>query len=735
MDSESSILDYSIPLDSHSREQKLAHATLFPLLLSLTHKSDDLDQDFKTLLEIKKVVSTMTTEPFLKIRAQELRQLTNKIELDVTFYDLFGITRLNSQKATAYRLDVRKFLLGVSLNIANDKEGDDNHERKAELAFEFADLNGDGFISFQDLKEMMIGFNSFNGLCFDDESITKICGYVYSQMINSPNREEPISKLAFTGFILALRRRETMVQRSPKKKREQTGGICQRLGNYISTERNSIICFIVWMLMNAGVSAYYFTQDRFGFPARSVTRQMAGQINLNSALLLLTISKNFQRVLHQTFLRKFFLIHKNIKFHRYIATWIFITGIIHSIFHLAGTFPYIASLTLDELNEKVAYHPPLASVPTYKWLLLDSIPGKTGLVLMVLMFFMAVTIFEKIRRKNYEVFWYTHHLYIAVYFFLAIHGAQELAAKQIFQYFFAVPGAIFILEKLSKMYRMCAYKNRAISINLLSSGIVELIIPRPRYFIYRSGQYASVNISNISKLQWHAFTISSSPIQQDIISFHISPVGDWTNKLAEIAKLNLTRDRLPKVSIDGPFGTPSEQFHDYKNIMLICSGIGATPFASVLRELLHRVKTDTNGLKIQSLDFYWVNRKSSQLTWLVTIFQSLLREQFALGSTFLKINLYFTGDSEKRDFRSLFLWDAIETLKKRGELKKHCYCSNVYSGRPDWNSIFKQKSEQEDGASEIGVFLCGNKAMAADVFAQCKKYSTNKTFKFKNEVF
>ena len=735
MDSDSSLFDITIPLDSFGKEQKSVHASLFPLLVSLTHKSDDLDQDFRTLLEIKKIVSTMITEPFLKIKSQELRQLTKKMELDVTFYDLFGITRLNSQKATVYRLDVKKFLLGTSLNIANDKEGDDNHERKAELAFEFADLDGDGFISFQDLREMMVGFNSFNGLCFDDESITKICSYVYSQMINCPSREELISKLAFTGFILALRRRETMVQKSPKKKREESSSAWQKLCNYISTERNAIICFIALMLMNAGVSAYYFTQDRFGFPARSVTRQMAGQINLNSALLLLTISKNFQTFIHQTFLRRFFLIHKNIKFHRYIATWIFITGIIHSIFHLAGTFPYIASLTLDELNEKVAYHPPLTVVPTYKWLLLSSIPGKTGLVLMVLMFFIAVTIFEKIRRKNYEVFWYTHHLYIAIYFFLAVHGSQELAAKQIFQYFFAVPGVIFVLEKLSKLYRIFAYKNRAISINLLSSGIVELVIPRPRYFTYRSGQYASVNIPDIRRLQWHAFTISSSPIQQDIISFHISPVGNWTNKLAEMAKMNLTGDQLPAVLIDGPFGTPSEQFHDYKNIMLICSGIGATPFASVLRELLHRVKTDTNGLMIQSLDFCWVNRKSSQLTWLVTIFQSLLKEQFALGSTFLKINLYFTGDSEKRDFRSLFLWDAIETLKKKGELKKHCYCSNVYSGRPDWNSIFKQKSEQEDGASEIGVFLCGNKAMAADVLTQCKKYSTNKTFKFKNEVF
>lgn len=488
------------------------------------------------------------------------------------------------------------------------------------------------------------------------------------------------------------------------------------------------------MLMNAGVSAFYVSMDQGGFPARTVTRQMAGQINLNSALLLLTISKNFQTLIHQTFLRKLFPIHKNFAFHRYIGTWIFITGTIHSIFHLGGTFPRISSMTLDELNSKVAYHQ-LTGVPTYEWLLFRSIPGQTGLALMAVMFVMIITTIEKVRRKNFEAFWYSHHLYVIMYFLMAIHGAQELAARQIFQFFCAVPGAIFILEKLAKVYRVIVYRGQAVSINLLSSGIIELVIPRPRYFIYRSGQYASVNIPNISRFQWHAFTISSSPTQQDVITFHISPVGDWTNKLAELAKMNLSKEALPTVVIDGPFGTPSEQFHDYRNIMLICSGVGATPFASVLRELLHRVKNDTNGLQIESLDFYWVNRKSSQLTWLVTIFQSLLKEQFALESTFLKINLYFTGDSEKKDFRSLFLWNAIEELKRKGELKKHCYCSNVYSGRPNWDKIFQQKSEEQISTKEVGVFLCGNKAMAAEVLANCNKYSSKKVFKFREEVF
>lgn len=725
-------VDLSMNLVHKGQDETALRASLLPLLRALTNSST-IDQIYPILKEIKSIISSMPPEPQIMLTTQEVQQLTKKIELDATYFNLFGITRNLDSHVYQFDLNIRKFLISLSLNIANT-ETDNSGERKAELAFDLADLDSDGSISFRDLTEMMAGFNSFNGLCFDEDSIKKVCMHVYKQ-INYTTEEQDISKKTFVEFISNLRRESFHEKRAPEKKAQKPAGFWGKVGSALSIERSSLPAFFCWMILNLCASAYYWTQDRFGFYQRSITRQMAGQINLNSTILLLTISKNFQRAVHHTSLRKVFPIHKMVAYHRFLALYILVTGTIHTIFHLGGTFPRIASMTLDELNEKVAYHQ-LTGVPTYTWLVFHSIPGWSGICLEILMIVLVVMTIAKIRHKKFEAFWYSHHLYIAIYVLLAIHGMQELAAPHIFQFFFAVPGAIFIFEKLAKLYRYFVNRGRAISIRLLSSGVIELVVPRPSSFDYRSGQYCSLNIPRIRFFQWHPFTISSSPTQNNI-TFHISPVGDWTNELAELAKANLTGNDLPTVIMDGPFGTPTEQFNDYKNVMLICSGVGATPFASVLRELLHRVQNDKENLKIETLDFYWVNRKSSQLTWLVTLFQGLLREQFGMGSNFMKINLYFTGEAAMRtDFRSLFLWNAIEQLKKRGELKAHCYCSNVYTGRPQWDKIFKEKSEANDGATEIGVFLCGNKAMGAEVEEKCKKYSTNlKTFKFKEEVF
>lgn len=47
-------------------------------------------------------------------------------------------------------------------------------------------------------------------------------------------------------------------------------------------------------------------------------------------------------------------------------------------------------------------------VPTYTELLYIITAGWTGIIITLLMIMIVLTAFEKIRHKNYEVFWYTH---------------------------------------------------------------------------------------------------------------------------------------------------------------------------------------------------------------------------------------------------------------------------------------------------------------------------------------
>ena len=63
------------------------------------------------------------------------------------------------------------------------------------------------------------------------------------------------------------------------------------------------------------------------------------------------------------------------------------------------------------------------------------------------------------------------------------------------------------------------------------NGVVELRLTLPRRrlagfggFDYRAGQYASLRVPEISRLEWHPFTISSAPCD-DFLMFHIKAVG------------------------------------------------------------------------------------------------------------------------------------------------------------------------------------------------------------------
>lgn len=102
----------------------------------------------------------------------------------------------------------------------------------------------------------------------------------------------------------------------------------------------------------------------------------------------------------------------------------------------------------------------------------------------------------------------------------------------------------------------------------------------------------------------YANPFPSAP-EEDYISVHIRVVGDFTTALSKAVGCDFdTKSKgvkgetpvggkvvgtntnppinrtLPRVMIDGPFGSASEDFLNYETILLVGAGIGVTPFAS-----------------------------------------------------------------------------------------------------------------------------------------------------------
>lgn len=147
--------------------------------------------------------------------------------------------------------------------------------------------------------------------------------------------------------------------------------------------------------------------------------------------------------------------------------------------------------------------------------------------------------------------------------------------------------------------------------------------------------------------QYHPFTLTSAP-EEDYISVHIRCVGDFTKAFAkalgcdfekkgekkgakdESVVKSVSEDTsgvdpslrrvLPRVYIDGPFGSASEDVFKFEVAILVGAGIGVTPFASILKSIWYRMNYPQGKTRLRKVYFFWICRDFGSFEW----FRSLL---------------------------------------------------------------------------------------------------------------
>lgn len=77
---------------------------------------------------------------------------------------------------------------------------------------------------------------------------------------------------------------------------------------------------------------------------------------------------------------------------------------------------------------------------------------------------------------------------------------------------------------------------------------------------------------------------------------------------------------LPRIYVDGPFGSASEDVFRYEIAVLVGAGIGVTPFASILKSIWYRMNYPHQQTRLRKVYFFWVCRDYGSFEW----FRSLL---------------------------------------------------------------------------------------------------------------
>ncbi|XP_050226397.1 ferric reduction oxidase 7, chloroplastic-like [Mercurialis annua] len=264
---------------------------------------------------------------------------------------------------------------------------------------------------------------------------------------------------------------------------------------------------------------------------------------------------------------------------------------------------------------------------------------------------MWVTAFPGVRTWNFELFYYTHQLYVVFIVFLALHVSDFVVSKA---------AAGIFLYMLDRFLRFCQSRRTVdvISAKSYPCGTVQLVLSKPGILRYNALSFVFLQIREVSWLQWHPFSVASSPLEgKHHLSVLIKSIGEWTENLKKnvvdiseaVAELqDQPSQPHPKItaSVEGPYGHEVPYHLMYENLILVAGGIGISAFVAILSDVLHRVNKGRPCLPKKIL-VIWAVKRSDELCLLSTADMESICPDFSEKLN-LEIHIYVTRETDRQ---------------------------------------------------------------------------------------
>lgn len=210
-----------------------------------------------------------------------------------------------------------------------------------------------------------------------------------------------------------------------------------------------------------------------------------------------------------------------------------------------------------------------------------------------------------------------------------------------------------------------------------------------------------INHSDISRFEWHPFTLSRSSDTRDAV-IAIKRVGEWTNKLGNL--LSSRVDFSQNINI-GNVTRSKFRFHNQYNVRyFLCAGIGITAFISVMRDTIKSNVQNYSSVLIWSIsNIDIVKEFSGELKHIVATVPGVHVRIFFSNS---RNPSKTTSESSKSKFT--YLQSMI--FKSSGyDIATNCHsvCCCSFT-RVDFMSVLTEAILKNQYSSRtIGVFVCG----------------------------
>ncbi|KAK3558395.1 hypothetical protein QTP86_017988, partial [Hemibagrus guttatus] len=598
-------------------------------------------------------------------------------------------------------------------------------EEKSKLLFSMHDIKGEGFLSKEDFCSLLRSFLEISSNVLSKNQAEE----AIAAMLRAAGFDNK-DHITWEDFHLLLQDHENVLQFAQLNIKEYSLLIFSRLGlsspklyvkpqreryirsrvqqkiqqfkRFVENYRRHIVCIGVIYGITVGVilERCYF----YGFQARTsgvtessivgviVSRGSAAAISFLFPYMLLTVCRNLITMCRETFLNRYIPFDSAIDLHRLMAMTAIILTVTHSLGHLVNLYIF----SVSELSILACMFPKVfsnnGSELPLRWTFwfFCTVPGITGIILLFFLAFMYVFASHYFRRISFRGFWITHYIYVLIYILTVIHGSFALLQEPRFHIYLIPPALLFLLDKLISLSRK-KVEIPVLNAELLPSGVTYLEFKRPQGFTYRSGQWVRVACLKLGTDEYHPFTLTSAP-HEESLSLHIRAVGPWTSKLREIYNLERLKDlgTYPKLYLDGPFGEGHQEWKDFEVSVLVGGGIGVTPFASILKDLVFK---SSAKLKVQckKVYFIWVTRTQRQFEWV----SEIIREVEEMDAQELvSVHIYITQLAEKFDLRTTMLYVCERHFQKVSNRSLFTGLRSVtHFGRPPFLAFFSSLQE------------------------------------------
>lgn len=523
----------------------------------------------------------------------------------------------------------------------------------------------------------------------------------------------------------------------------------QKIDVWLINEGGRQLFFIVWILLHLLVITFGFlnyqlkdntvnARATFGI-TYPIARTAALVLHVDVIFILLPVCRNLVSLLRRTPLNTVIPFDKNLTLHKATAWSMVIFTVVHIVAHMVNFYRLaMAAPSSFSTGQRVV---------VFLEANFTTGPGVTGWIMTTILFIMVYFAIEKKRKEHFEWFWYSHHLFIIFFLNWQFHGmfcmiqpdrAPYCSYLQIgvFWRYWIVGGVIWIYERILREVRS-RHRTYISKVIQHPSKVMELQIKKEKTTA-RAGQYIFLSCPEISYFQWHPFTLTSAP-EEDYISVHIRVVGDFTTALAKAVGCDFDKEKgavvvgtdtnasinrvLPRVMVDGPFGSSSEDFLKYETVLLVGAGIGVTPFASILKSIWYRMNNFNNSkpTRLSKVYFTWVIRDYASAEWFHSLLHAI-EEQDTTNK--IEINIYLTAKIKEDDMNNIIVQDVGAERDAITSLR-----APTHFGRPNWDKVFGSIADAHP-QTDVGVFYCGPTALSKQLHLMCNKWSDPRGARF-----